>query len=57
MIKEIRPHGTGRNLRMNGMGTDVFYGADQSLLHHVDFGRLAARAADQLAVFLARKPG
>jgi SAM-dependent methyltransferase len=41
---------------MNGMGTDVFYGADQSLLHHVDFGRLAARAADQL-IGLLRQAG
>jgi hypothetical protein len=38
------------------MGTDVFYGVDQSLLHHVGFGRLAARAADQL-IGLLRQAG
>jgi SAM-dependent methyltransferase len=42
----------GRTGDDGAMSTDVFYGADQALLHHAAFGRLATWAGDHLVDLL-----
>jgi hypothetical protein len=58
MIKEIRPHRTGRNLRMNGM--DVTQKVAAGLAVEMLDGYPADQAVTPLSgwsVFLASKPG